>query len=177
MIRSLRSSVYTVKRPVLLFGWAVALTVLFPKIAPDWVFYLFSGVFEFHHAIGESIRREGVAVVIAGLGYLKEVRTAIENEKQILVTERDAFEQFAVIVESMEVTTSTMPTGLAIRTEKLADSTQLKRIQDHYRETVMSVPHYDEDYGEDLFEHMSEELSPEAAIAVGGESEFAPQLK
>lgn len=173
----LRSTMTAAKRPLLLFGWGVVLTVMFPKIAPSWVFHSLSGVSGLHQVIGESIRQEGIAAVLAVLGYLREVRTAIKKEKQILVTERDAFEQFADAVESMQVTGGAVPAGSALQHDIAANSSQLEKAKNQYRETVMSMPHYDEDYSEDLFKHMSEELSPEAAIAVADGSELSPQLK
>lgn len=172
-----RFTISAARRPLLCLGWAVVLTILFPKIAPDWVSHSLSGVLGFYHVIGESIPRGGIAAVLVALGYVQEVRTAIEDEKQVLVTERDAFQQFADAIGPMQVTTTAMPAGSVLRPDTIADLTQLERIQVRYRETVMSVPHYDEDYGEDLFEHMSEELSPEAAIAIVDGFEFTQQLK
>ncbi len=177
MNRTLRSAAAAAKRPLLFLGWAVVLSVLFPKIAPSWVFHMLPGVVSVNHAIGESIRREGVAAVLAFLGYLREVRTAIENERQTLAVERDAFEAFADRVTSIPVAGEPIPAGSALPSGENAGKKQLKQVRDRYRETVMSVSHYDEEYGENLFEHMSEELSPEAAIAVVDGAGLSAQLK
>ncbi|WP_138004741.1 DUF7260 family protein [Halalkalirubrum salinum] len=177
MNRTLRSAAAAIKRPLLFLGWAVVLSVLFPKVAPSWVFHMLPGVVSINHAIGESIRREGVAAVLAFLGYLREVRTAIENERQTLAVERDAFEAFADGVTSIPVAGQPIPAGSALRSGENAGKKRLKQVRDRYRETVMSVSHYDEEYGENLFEHMSEELSPEAAIAVVDGAGLSAHLK
>lgn len=177
MTRTLRSTAAAAKRPLVFLGWAVVLSVLFPKIAPGWVFHMLPGVVGVHHTIGESIRREGVAAVLAFLGYLREVRTAIEDEKRTLAVERDAFEGFADAVESIPVASEPIPAGSALPSGENAGQKRLKQVRDRYRETVMSVSHYDEEYGENLFEHMSEELSPEAAIAVVDGAGLSAQLK
>ena len=177
MNRTLRSAVTAAKRPLLFFAWAVIVTVMFPKIGPSWVFHMLPGVVSVNHAIAESIRREGVAAVLAFFGYLREVRTAIENEKQTLAVERDAFEAFADAVASVPVAGEPIAAGSVLPSSENAGKKRLKQVRDRYRETVMSVSHYDEEYGENLFEHMSEELSPEAAIAVVDGAGLSGQLK
>jgi hypothetical protein len=53
----------------------------------------------------------------------------------------------------------------------------LSEVRDAYEETVMSVPHYEEDYGESLARHMQTEFGDEVTAAVVDGDQFSPQLK
>lgn len=88
----------------------------------------------------------------------------VARERTELTAERDAFEAFRdrltrIDPAAMTSAQSTAP-GLGIR-EPTVD--QMERVRAAYRETVMSVSHYDEIYGESLVEHIAAECGAELA--------------
>lgn len=58
-----------------------------------------------------------------------------------------------------------------------ASAGSLDRVQTAYRETVMSVPHYDEEYGDGLLASVTAELGDDAAAAMVASDRFTPALK
>lgn len=135
--------------------------------------------------------RYGVAV-IAILPRLPDAVDVTREEYERTAAERDAFEQFTQRVAAIEPadgnpahrgTSSESPaTGpVATRTTEVPSGprstpgeTPLEGVREAYRETVMAVPHYEEEYGEPLEENMAAELGPEVARAVT-EGEVLPR--
>jgi hypothetical protein len=56
-------------------------------------------------------------------------------------------------------------------------SQSIERVENAYRETVMSVEHYEEDYGETLATNMAEELGSSIAQAITARHTWSPTLK
>lgn len=84
-----------------------------------------------------------------------------ERERADVVRERDAFEAFAsrlATIPTVAPASPTLPLGEA-RTAPSRQTTE--RLRDAFRETVMSVPHYDDVYGESLEAHACGELGEE----------------
>jgi hypothetical protein len=54
---------------------------------------------------------------------------------------------------------------------------RVERARRAYRDTVMSVPHYEEEYGESLAENVSAEFGESVAIALEGAEAFTPGLR
>lgn len=146
-------------------------------------------------ASGELVEAAALLVVATGtmlalvaLAHLQDARDALEEERTRTRDERDALRRFARRVSrigapSADRSTSANAAGpsegnagaLALRSS--GSDGRCRRIADAYRETVMAVPHYDEEYGDTLVESMSGELSREVAASVTGEGSFTPQLK
>ena len=109
--------------------------------------------------------------------------------------ERDAFRQFHARCAQIDPTptpqTSSSPstsqttaTGLAERIGLLRSRTQhaepngtLQQICEAYRETVMAVPHYTEEYDDPLDENLAAEIGDELATAITTGEYFPPQIK
>ena len=106
------------------------------------------------------------------------VRSAIalvETDHERTTTERDAFESFLHRISDLDVSSvdlqpnhahqASTQTLTTPETPEHAES-QLERVRSAYRETIMSVPHYDEDYGDSLPKSLAEEFDPKIATAI-----------
>lgn len=114
--------------------------------------------------------------------FTPQIETALsvlEKERKRVAAEQEAFARFRNHVAEME--TANAPEVQA-RTRQpvstvmkpISSGQRLEDIQTAYRETVMNVPHYDEDYGESLAENIAEELGPEIASALTTADRFTP---
>lgn len=114
-----------------------------------------------------------------GRSVLDAAREALRTERQTLCTERDAFREFERRVVSL--------TPARDQVEQEGSATQLlgvsspdggtARIRAAYEETVMDVPHYEEEYGETLLENVRVELGSEYAEVLRTDTGLTPQLK
>jgi hypothetical protein len=95
----------------------------------------------------------------------------VEAEYEEVESERRAFERFEDRVIGIETVSlsGVAPPG---QQPKLVQSRsrRIERVRSAFRETVMSVPHYDDVYGETLDEHFAAELSAELAAGLGERS-------
>jgi hypothetical protein len=122
-----------------------------------------------------------VAVVVAGLGaflafaYIRDAVDASQRERARVLAERDAFEAFADRVAALDsapaesATSSFDGSSVAVRTVDRAapaGDVRLRRVLSAYRDTVMSVPHYREEYDETIAESLAAELGPDTAVAL-----------
>jgi hypothetical protein len=96
----------------------------------------------------------------------------VEEEIGLVETEREAFERFlgrlrdvqSGGVEGASPATGGGPTALQAGEATPAD--ELRQIRCAYRETVMAVPHYEDEYGDTLRESLAEELGATLASHV-----------
>jgi hypothetical protein len=122
-----------------------------------------------------------VAVVIVGLAaflafaYVRDAVDAGRREQRRVLAERDAFEEFADRVSALDpaptgATTSGFDGSVAAvrAVDRVSDpgDVRLKRVLSAYRDTVMSVPHYREEYDETVPESIAAELGPDTATAL-----------
>ncbi len=122
--------------------------------------------------------RELFAGLLCVTGYVKKALVEVENERASLEAERDAFTTFADSVSRLDATSQRSfeaPTATLVSASP--DQEQLERIRGRYRETVMSVPGYEREYGETLEENMRAEFGDELATAVLGGQQFTPRIK
>lgn len=118
-------------------------------------------------------------VVLATVVHLRRAHDECDRERDRLLAERRAFERFERRVESAEAVEPTgaeVGGGVATRGHAY-DGDGLSAVESAYRETVMSVEHYEADYGEALRENMAAELGPDVAGAVLDGRVLHPQLK
>lgn len=120
-----------------------------------------------------------VGAVVVGLAaflafaYVREAADAGQHERRRVLAERDAFETFADRVSALDPA-PTEPTAsgfdgqmAAVRTVDRTDGdVTLRRVLGAYRDTVMSVPHYREEYDETVPESLAAELGPDTATAL-----------
>jgi len=110
---------------------------------------------------------------------ISQAKGEVASELARVRAERNAFRRFRQTIAKVTATrpqTAEIPSASgAIQTEP--QDSALDSVRDAYRETVMSVGHYEEDYGESLTGHLRAEFGEELATAVAGGDQFTPQLK
>lgn len=98
---------------------------------------------------------------------LETAERAVERERAEVLEERRAFTAFERRVAGIEPASSSSSPAPIPRILTADDrSRAVERIRSLYRETVMSVDHYEEQYGESLVEHVTAELSAEVAASL-----------
>lgn len=116
------------------------------------------------------------------------VRSAIdivETDHERTTTERDAFAKFADCLSDLDVSSVDLrpdhphqaPVQTLVASEPPACASQLARVRDAYCDTVMGVPHYEEDYDDSLPESLAEEFGPEIAAAVTTNDQLTSLLR
>lgn len=111
-------------------------------------------------------------------GYLPAAIAAVEREREQLRRERDAFEQFAAAVESITVRVDRSGgVSPVLVGAGGADGSELREVRAAYRDTVMEIDHFDQEYGEGLGENMALELTENVASAVVNGQQFSRPLK
>lgn len=117
------------------------------------------------------------------------VRSAIDivvTDRDRTVSERRAFTSFIdrlseFSVESIDSKTNldcSTPVQIVLeQTQSSHSVSQLARVRELYRETVMGVEHYPEEYGDSFDESIAEEFGPEIAAATLNSDQLTPQLR
>ena len=114
----------------------------------------------------------------------RHVPAALEElaaERRALRAEQDAFSDFRARVGTLEAV-STAPAG-SVGTQAVSLTApgtavaDLEPVREAYRETVMAVSHYAEQYGESLATNVAQELGPTLARAVVSDQPLSPPLK
>lgn len=151
-----------------------------PKNLSGWILKpLFGwGWFSAVHVSPLRASREIAASVVCVTGYVRRAIERTETERAAVEAERDAFSQFADDVRRMNtVSQASFDAPTATLVTAVSDREQLRTIRDRYRETVMAVPGYEEEYGESLRENMAAEFGDELTTAVLEGEQFTPQLQ
>lgn len=129
-----------------------------------------------------------LAVTVA-LAHIAGARSLLEEERQRIADEAEAFGAFARRVADVDVARTPATDGgprgpgipggptktAAMRTPGTNEG--LDAVRDAYRETVMGVPHYEAEYDESLATNMSLEFGEDVASAIEGGAMLTPQLK
>lgn len=131
-------------------------------------------------------------VVLAGLAalvafaYVRDARGTCRRERRRVLDERDAFVEFAERVEALNpvgpesaaASAAEPPTveHHAARPASAGDVT-LRRLLSIYDETVMSVPHYEEEYDETVSESLAAELGPDLATSLSANKALSPSAQ
>jgi hypothetical protein len=105
-----------------------------------------------------------------------ELRSCIRIERRCVADELEAFQAFRDRVEGVSP-------SKPIRVDSRPQSVQhrqtlgLNTVRDEYESTVMSVPHYDEEYDDSYEESVVEEFGPEVGFLLTEGSCFDSRLK
>lgn len=123
-----------------------------------------------------------VGLLVGTLVYLKSARTDLTEEQSRTAAEREAFLEFANRVADLSAESrpkmSRASTGGAVAMATTGPSANaLAEVNAAYRETVMAVPHYEEEYAEPLAEHMATEFGPEVATSVSTARDLSTMLQ
>ncbi|WP_128906654.1 DUF7260 family protein [Halorubrum amylolyticum] len=125
------------------------------------------------------------ALVVAGvvafvaLAYVRDAKADCRAERRRVLDERAAFEEFADCVSGLDPAPASSTASsfdgpaAAVRTVSAVDGRngtgddiRLRRVLAAYRDTVMSLPHYREEYDETIPDSLAAELGPDTAAAL-----------
>ena len=124
-----------------------------------------------------------LGLVIAGLLYLPRARKTCERERARTHEEAEAFGRFARRVSRVDATpmqtvqAQRAATGAVTAVAQPPDDRRLREIRDAYRDTVMSVSHYEDEYGDPLAASVTEEFDQDVAAALTDSRQLTPQVK
>ena len=123
-----------------------------------------------------------VVVALASLAFLPRAQQLCERERQRATAEYDAFDDFLSQLQGFASNGSTttaeaVGNGSLMHQQAAAQIDGLAKVRDAYRDTVMAVPHYEEDYDESLIENMGAELGEELAHAAVDGGQLVDPLK
>lgn len=91
----------------------------------------------------------------------------LERERRETTAERDAFEAFTERLATIDTSsTTTVHSHATAAAGRPAAVDQMQRVRAAYHETVMSVPHYGEVYGESLAANVAAEFGRDLAAGV-----------
>ncbi|MEF8801096.1 MAG: hypothetical protein V5A38_13495 [Halolamina sp.] len=107
---------------------------------------------------------------------------AIGAECDSVIAERDALAHFADQLGELPTTqlqgTSVQGAGIGVAsTTSRPPNDGMAAVENAYRETVMAVDHYEQDYGEPFAQHLATEFGEEIAGAVVANDQLTPQVK
>jgi len=123
------------------------------------------------------------------IAQLRDARTALREERKRTVAERDAFARFLHRVDAVEADNPQAPSTPHTQFSGLSGSTaidgphqnqhgqRLQQVHDTYRETVMAVEHYEEEYDESLAENLAAEFGDDVATAVCETAQLTPPIR
>lgn len=104
----------------------------------------------------------------------------IDEELNLTRTERDAFERFLDRLRDLQADRWNTPemgcSNATLATVESSPSTKFREIRRAYRETVMEVPHYDQEYGDTLRESLTAEFGGTLAGHVVDGQIFTPTI-
>ena len=110
---------------------------------------------------------------------LADAVAELRRERRRITDELEALEAFADRVRSIptehHTPRSRRPVGVA--TETSGTATGLRRVREAYESTLMSVPHYVEEYDDTYVESLAEEFSPDIASALTDGAAFNGRCK
>lgn len=200
-----RASLNSVRFPglrLLFSALGLAFSVLlFPKIAPVWllqfvgavsgmlyanvVYVLYANAVHMlyylagkDHLLYWAGNRQWITGAVFAGGCIRDAVDAIDDERAFTEAEREAFETFAAEVESMSVRTGpTSGANAAVLAGRQRNAVAIGEIREQYRETVMSVPGYDDVYDEELTENVAAEFNEELATVLDDGVQFTRPLQ
>ncbi|CCQ36961.1 uncharacterized protein Nmlp_2810 [Natronomonas moolapensis 8.8.11] len=110
---------------------------------------------------------------------LAAAASELRCERRRIADELEALEAFADRVRSIPTERHTpqdrQPVGVA--TEAPSTATGLRQVREAYESTLMSVPHYVEEYDDTYVESLAEEFSPDIASALTDGAAFNGRCK
>jgi hypothetical protein len=139
----------------------ILLAVLKPVAVPAMTLKSSGGVVAIQQL--PAVRNGATGAVVLG-GYLSDAEHELQSERESIEAETQAFHEFAEAVQSMSTGTQSTP-GLntARVTETGTDRQQLQEVRQQYRKTVLTIPNYENEYGESLEEHLAAEFNADMA--------------
>ena len=128
-----------------------------------------------------------VLLAFTALSHVRDARRAVESELDRTRDEAEALERFrrqVARIDASRPTQSVVGAGAGlgvvqggVQSRGDPPDESLRRVREAYRETVMAVPHFEEDYGESLEAHLAAEFGEEVAHSVTEGGQLSPQLR
>lgn len=119
--------------------------------------------------------------LVLALSHIKGARSLLDAERERIADEAEAFATFASRVTEIDVAAEPVTDGGPARTLALdappPPDDGIEAVKDAYRDTVMAVPHYEEEYDESLATNMRMEFGDDVSEAVDDGGPLSPQLK
>ncbi len=112
--------------------------------------------------------------------YTNTIETALEiaqEERRRTTNERDAFNQFATKVNSIDPSSINTNTNKIVSLRSKSQHATTCEIQQAYRESIMNIPHYEEEYNETMAINLEAEFGPNIAEAIINDGPVTPQLQ
>lgn len=119
-------------------------------------------------------------VVTLALAHIASARSLLEEERKRVAAEAEAFGAFARRVADVDTASTPVTDGGPTGTTTLSSARPadgLETVREAYRDTVMGVPHYEEEYDEALPTNMRLEFGEDVAEAVDRGPALTPQLR
>jgi|AntRauTorcE11898_2_1112593.scaffolds.fasta_scaffold07649_3 hypothetical protein len=114
--------------------------------------------------------------VLLAISRLHDAVGALDAEYDRTSRERDAFAAFVDRVADIDAENPRLTDGGSVAVNG-SRTGRLSEVVDAYRDTVMAVPHYDDEYDDTLPEHVAAEFGEDVALAVENGAILSPQLK
>lgn len=127
-----------------------------------------------------------VLLAFTALSYVRDAREAVGSELDRTRDEAEALERFrrqVARIDTSRPAESVVGAGAGlgvvqggVQSRGDPPDESLRRVREAYQETVMAVPHFEEDYGETLEAHLAAEFGEEVAHSVTEGGQLTPQL-
>lgn len=115
--------------------------------------------------------------------HIESAMEIVQREIDLLTEERQAFRSLLRRLHRLDGPSTSGRThvsagseGAVLAVHAESPDTILADLREAYRETVMSVPHYETEYDESLFENLSAEIGRDLAVVVTENELVAPSL-
>jgi hypothetical protein len=108
---------------------------------------------------------------------IETARRAVRRERRRTVDEREAFAAFRSAVREVPAERGRPAVRTAARGLATGGAGTIRTVHEAYGRTVMSVPHYDEEYGDTLAESLEVEFGATIAAGLLGHDRLTPELK
>lgn len=126
--------------------------------------------------------------LVATILHIRKASSLVTEERERTQAERDAFDAFARRVAALEPTAdvaaqpASTQSGTVLATSPSVPANQpmdddLETVTTAYRDTIMDVPHYEDEYAESLKQNLTAEFSYELATAIVDGSQLTPELQ
>ncbi|MFB6254434.1 MAG: hypothetical protein ABEI06_07485 [Halobacteriaceae archaeon] len=118
----------------------------------------------------------GIFLVLTATINLRSAKSAISEERNYTITERDAFEAIANEVSALDYHSNGQtdhPQSVLLH----PDSDITARIKEIYADNVLSMDHYDEEFGESLRDNMEAELGKDITDAIFEGQQLPPTMQ
>lgn len=104
------------------------------------------------------------------LAPLSTAARLVNRERAEVSDELEAFEAFRERLAGIDPAPSTPPDRATQISGRASTTDRVDRVRTAYRETVLSMPHYDDAYDEPLVEHLANEFGAEVADGIRPDS-------